>query len=114
MHRDYLGGQEVQRHGSDICLPVRKGQSARRFVFGNWGGNLRTCGCPIWDLPSCPARYDAQFRGRSLGPGDFSLPLAGVMAHTRPAERPPPGGHSPASNAGNAPGGTQPGTEHGL
>jgi hypothetical protein len=39
-------------------------------------------------------------------PGDFFLPLAGVTAHVRPARRPPPGGHSPASHAGDAPGGT--------
>eukprot|EP00966_Prymnesium_polylepis_P193836 4492939-Prymnesium_polylepis.1 len=43
-----------------------------------------------------------------LGPRgrDFSLPLAGVTAHVRPAARPPPSGHSPASHAGDAPGGT--------
>ena len=45
------------------------------------------CGCPIWDLPFVPARYDAEFRGRLLGPRDFSLPLAGVTAHVRPAAR---------------------------
>jgi hypothetical protein len=73
-----------------------------------------SCGCPIWDLPFVPARYGAQLRGRLLGPQGFSLPLTGVMAHARPAERPPPGGHSPASHAGDAPGGTQPGAEHAL
>eukprot|EP00966_Prymnesium_polylepis_P151071 3490203-Prymnesium_polylepis.1 len=48
-----------------------------------------------------PARYDAEFRGRFLGPRDFSLPLglAGVTALVRPAQGPPPGGHSPASHA---------------
>ena len=61
---------------------------------------------------ACLPRYVAQFRGRLLGPRDFSLPLAGVTAHVRPAARPPPGGHSPASHAGDAPGGTQPGAEH--
>ena len=50
----------------------------------------RICGCPIWDLRSEPARYDAEFRGRFLGPRDFSLPLAGVTAHARPAQGPPP------------------------
>eukprot|EP00966_Prymnesium_polylepis_P195972 4541850-Prymnesium_polylepis.1 len=35
------------------------------------------CGCPIWDLPFVPAQYDGEFRGRFLGPRDFSLPLAG-------------------------------------
>eukprot|EP00966_Prymnesium_polylepis_P064234 1489069-Prymnesium_polylepis.1 len=62
-------------------------------------------GCPIWDFLCVPARYDAEFRGRFLGPRDFSLPLAGVTAHVRPAlQGPPPGGHGPASHAGDAPG----------
>eukprot|EP00966_Prymnesium_polylepis_P015515 358824-Prymnesium_polylepis.1 len=39
------------------------------------------CGCPIWDFLCVPARYDAQFRGRFLGPRGFSLPLTGVTAH---------------------------------
>eukprot|EP00966_Prymnesium_polylepis_P104362 2417217-Prymnesium_polylepis.1 len=53
---------------------------------------------------ACPPRYDGEIRGRFLAPPDFSLPLAGVTAHARPAQRPPPGGHSPASHAGDAPG----------
>eukprot|EP00966_Prymnesium_polylepis_P136549 3155062-Prymnesium_polylepis.1 len=46
---------------------------------------------------------------QSHGPRDFSLalPLAGVTAHARPAQRPPPGGHSPASRAGDTPGVTR-------
>eukprot|EP00966_Prymnesium_polylepis_P315804 7296610-Prymnesium_polylepis.1 len=36
-------------------------------------------GCPIWDLLSVPARYDAEFRGRFLGPraGISPCPLRG-------------------------------------
>jgi hypothetical protein len=45
------------------------------------------CGCPIWDFLCVPARYDGEFIGRLLGPRDFSLPLAGVTAHVRPAPR---------------------------
>eukprot|EP00966_Prymnesium_polylepis_P308971 7139494-Prymnesium_polylepis.1 len=48
-------------------------------------------------------------------PGISPCPLlAGVTAHVRPAQGPPPDGHSPASHVGDAPGGTQPGTEHGF
>eukprot|EP00966_Prymnesium_polylepis_P313148 7235626-Prymnesium_polylepis.1 len=34
--------------------------------------------CPIWDFLCVPARYGAQFRGRLLGPRDFSLPPLGA------------------------------------
>ena len=33
----------------------------------------RLCGCPIWDLPCVPARYDGEFRGRLLGPQGFGF-----------------------------------------
>eukprot|EP00966_Prymnesium_polylepis_P291332 6729230-Prymnesium_polylepis.1 len=39
-------------------------------------------------------------KGAKQAPRDFSLPLAGVTAHARPAARPPPGGHSPATPYG--------------
>eukprot|EP00966_Prymnesium_polylepis_P294773 6807202-Prymnesium_polylepis.1 len=38
---------------------------------------VEICGCPIWYLLFVPARCGAQFRGRLLGPRDFSLPLTG-------------------------------------
>eukprot|EP00966_Prymnesium_polylepis_P209054 4843068-Prymnesium_polylepis.1 len=53
-------------------------------------------------------------------PGTFSLPLAPWPCGGHgPREAgsgsgPPPGGHSPASHVGDAPGGTQPGAEHEL
>eukprot|EP00966_Prymnesium_polylepis_P013004 299911-Prymnesium_polylepis.1 len=41
------------------------------------------------------------------GTGCLPAPCGGsCTAHVRPAPRPPPGGHSPAFHAGDAPGGT--------
>ena len=51
-------------------------------------------------LLACSSRYDIGDRGQDSG--DFSLPLAGVTAHVRPAARPPPGGHSPATPYGRS------------
>eukprot|EP00966_Prymnesium_polylepis_P084275 1950820-Prymnesium_polylepis.1 len=46
----------------------------------------------------------------SRPPGFLPAPCGGHG----PPQRPPPGGHSPASHAGDAPCGTQPGAEHVL
>ena len=61
---------------------ARRTNQARIFL------HLLLCWCPILDLLFVPARYDAEFRGRFLGPRELSLPLAGVTAHARPAPRP--------------------------
>eukprot|EP00966_Prymnesium_polylepis_P235663 5450271-Prymnesium_polylepis.1 len=53
------------------------------------------------------ARSGADFSAPGISP--CPLRVAGVTAHARPAQRPPPGGHCPASHAGDAPGSTKPG-----
>eukprot|EP00966_Prymnesium_polylepis_P268566 6204517-Prymnesium_polylepis.1 len=79
--------QHTTTHTRDTPFPSdRRYTKSHTSSFAPYVGarlQPRTAATPtaIWDLPFVPARYGAQFRGRWLGPRDFSLPLTGVTAH---------------------------------